>query len=177
MQQIIFVQECKAEELNLELFNNELRTIEVGDLFRSIFKSKSDLAKEINDYISIGKLVPDRITQHIINNEINKHDSNIIIDNYPRTVEQLELLIREYPKEQTTTLSLYFLDLAFKENMLMNRYDKNKQSFKLRNISFKEFNKRVSDEKNKIRILIQAAEQHGINIQFFIPKNIFRFQQ
>jgi len=64
-----------------------------GDLLRAEVASGSELGKEIKSYIDNGKLVPLNIVINTIKNVIQKADKDIIlIDGFPRSVEQMKAL-------------------------------------------------------------------------------------
>ncbi len=64
-----------------------------GDLLRAEVESGSELGKKIKSYIDQGKLVPLDIVINTIKNAILKADKPIIlIDGFPRSVEQMKAL-------------------------------------------------------------------------------------
>ncbi len=64
-----------------------------GDLLRAEVASGSELGKEIKSYIDNGKLVPLEIVINTIKNAIQKADKEIVlIDGFPRSVEQMKAL-------------------------------------------------------------------------------------
>ncbi len=64
-----------------------------GDLLREEVASGSELGKEIKSYIDNGKLVPLQIVINTIKSAIEKADKPIvIIDGFPRSVEQMTAL-------------------------------------------------------------------------------------
>jgi len=64
-----------------------------GDLLREEVASGSELGKKIKSYIDNGKLVPLEIVINTIKNAIQKADRPVvIIDGFPRSVEQMKAL-------------------------------------------------------------------------------------
>ncbi len=64
-----------------------------GDLLREEVASGSELGKEIKSYIDNGKLVPLQIVINTIKSAIEKADKPVvIIDGFPRSVEQMKAL-------------------------------------------------------------------------------------
>jgi len=64
-----------------------------GDLLREEVASGSELGKEIKSYIDNGKLVPLNIVIDTIKSAIQKADKDVIlIDGFPRSVEQMKAL-------------------------------------------------------------------------------------
>ncbi len=69
--------------------------ISTGDLFRKKLSEDSDEAKYIQQLINRGELIPDEITNNLASEEIMKNSQsgkNIILDGYPRTVDQAKYL-------------------------------------------------------------------------------------
>lgn len=64
-----------------------------GDMFRAEVASGSELGKEIDQYISKGDLVPiDIVIETIVTAIKGAPTETVIIDGYPRSVEQMEKL-------------------------------------------------------------------------------------
>jgi len=64
-----------------------------GDMFRAEVKSGSELGKTLDKYMSAGNLVPIEVAIETIVNAIKKAPTPIIvIDGYPRSIEQMEAL-------------------------------------------------------------------------------------
>ncbi len=73
--------------------NDAITHYSTGDLLRAEVASKSSLGLEISNYISNGLIVPITIAiQTIINALKNAPTDIIIIDGYPRSMEQLRAL-------------------------------------------------------------------------------------
>lgn len=79
-----------------KLLASELNTIHIstGDMFREAIKNGEKIGKELEKYMSKGLLVPDEIVIKIIENKINKPESQngVILDGFPRTQKQAEAL-------------------------------------------------------------------------------------
>ena len=71
-----------------------IKQVSTGDIFRKNIKEKTELGKIAEEYIAQGKLVPDDITIKIIEDRLNEPDveKGIILDGFPRTVRQAEVL-------------------------------------------------------------------------------------
>lgn len=70
--------------------NASIAHYSTGDLLRTEVASKSKLGKEIESYISKGNLVPLAIVVNTIINAIkNCEEDFILIDGYPRSLEQM----------------------------------------------------------------------------------------
>lgn len=73
--------------------HNNMIHYSTGDMLREEVKKGSELGKEINNFIVKGDLVPLHIIIDTIINAINQHkNSTILIDGYPRSVEQMVAL-------------------------------------------------------------------------------------
>ena len=85
--------------------------LSTGDVFRKNIKEETELGKEANKYISKGMLVPDEITVPMVINQIDElaGEEGIILDGFPRTVEQAEKLdsiLSERNKEVNLVVNL-----------------------------------------------------------------------
>ncbi|MDR0762535.1 MAG: adenylate kinase [Campylobacteraceae bacterium] len=76
-----------------------------GELLRAETESKSELGKTISDYISKGNLVPlDIVIDTIITAIKNSPKDVILLDGYPRSVEQMKKLDEILQSEDTIKL-------------------------------------------------------------------------
>lgn len=68
--------------------------ISTGDIFRKNISEKTELGIIAEKYISEGKLVPDEITIPMIIDRLNIDDAKngVILDGFPRTIEQAQKL-------------------------------------------------------------------------------------
>ncbi len=73
--------------------NSEITHYSTGDMLRAEVATKSELGLEIDKYISRGLIVPIKVAIKTITNAIKNAPTNIIIiDGYPRSMEQLNAL-------------------------------------------------------------------------------------
>lgn len=78
-----------------------------GDLLREEVKSKSALGEKIDQIISAGNIVPANIAAEAIIKAINHSSKSIIIvDGYPRSIEQLNALDDFLSQQKEISLSL-----------------------------------------------------------------------
>jgi len=70
--------------------------ISSGELFRETIRSGSDLGNVIASYIDNGNLVPDEITDVMVENHLDVIDpkNGFLLDGYPRTLDQVDALER-----------------------------------------------------------------------------------
>jgi len=68
--------------------------ISTGDIFRSHLKAATPLGQEIQTYLNAGELVPNDLTQRIVQNRLNEPDTaaGYLLDGFPRTIEQAQWL-------------------------------------------------------------------------------------
>jgi adenylate kinase len=73
--------------------NDAITHYSTGDMLRAEVATKSELGLEINQYISKGLIVPIEVAIKTITNAIKNAPTDIIIiDGYPRSMEQLNAL-------------------------------------------------------------------------------------
>ena len=68
--------------------------LSTGDIFRENIANGTELGVEANKYISKGCLVPDEITISMVENRLEelKNEEGIILDGFPRNIEQARKL-------------------------------------------------------------------------------------
>jgi len=68
--------------------------ISTGDIFRENMKKQTELGKKAAEYSNKGLLVPDDLTNKMVENRLNGNDCKrgFILDGYPRTIPQAEFL-------------------------------------------------------------------------------------
>ncbi len=92
-----------------------------GDIFRECIAKKDDLAKELDEYLAQGKLVPDELTIRIIGAKLQEPEmkNGIILDGFPRTIEQAKQLDKFY-QEQGQKIDLV-INLTSQEDEIIER--------------------------------------------------------
>ncbi|WP_427870892.1 adenylate kinase [Leucobacter luti] len=68
--------------------------ISTGDIFRANIKGGTPLGKQVQAIIEQGELVPDSLTNEIVEDRLQQADAvgGFLLDGYPRTVEQVHAL-------------------------------------------------------------------------------------
>lgn len=68
--------------------------ISTGDIFRDNIKDQTELGKNAVEYTSKGLLVPDHVTNGMVEQRLMKMDcaNGFILDGYPRTINQAKFL-------------------------------------------------------------------------------------
>ena len=82
----------QAEQLEKQL---KLPHIATGDLFRDNLKNATDLGKLAKTYMDRGELVPDDVTEAMVEERLARPDTRdgFILDGFPRTLPQAQALM------------------------------------------------------------------------------------
>ncbi len=92
-----------------------------GDMLRAEVSRGSERGKIIDSYISKGNIVPIDIAIETITNAIKSAPtSNIIIDGYPRSIEQMSKL-DEYLADDTEIKLLHVIEVKVSEDVAKDR--------------------------------------------------------
>lgn len=121
----------------------KLKHISTGELLRKEIAGKTDLGIEIENYISTGNLVPDQMIIEILMKAFNAEAENghgIILDGFPRTVAQAEILesmLKGTDKETTVLLDIQvdnheLISRLLKRGETSGRSDDNLETIKKR---------------------------------------------
>ena len=64
--------------------------ISTGDIFRANAKGETPLGKKAQEYMSVGALVPDEVTNAMVKDRLSRDDleTGFLLDGYPRNAEQ-----------------------------------------------------------------------------------------
>ena len=101
--------------------NERVTHYSTGDMLRAEAASGSDLGKEIDSYISRGAIVPIGIAIETILNAIKSAPTdNVIIDGYPRSIEQMDALEEYLAKEESLVLTSV-IEVAVSEETARDR--------------------------------------------------------
>jgi adenylate kinase len=103
--------------------NENIVHYSTGDMLREEVASGSELGKEIDSYITKGALVPLEIIVNTIVSAINNAPvANVLIDGYPRSVEQMtafdELVSKEENIELASVIEVRVSEEVAKERIL-----------------------------------------------------------
>lgn len=68
--------------------------ISTGDLFREYVTGRTPLGREAKQYLDVGELVPDHVTNGMVRQRLSQPDAwqGFLLDGFPRTVQQAEEL-------------------------------------------------------------------------------------
>jgi len=133
----------KGTQSDLIVEKYMLKHLSTGDLLRAEIANQSELGIEAESYISKGNLVPDKMIFDILSKAIEeqtKNNKGIILDGFPRNVEQaeaLETLMAKLNKETTLLVDLKvdndeLINRLLKRGETSGRSDDNLQTIKKR---------------------------------------------
>ena len=112
----------KGTQSDLMIKKYALAHFSTGDLLRKETASGSELGKEIESYISVGKLIPDQMMVDLLVKEINALPADckgFILDGFPRTLGQAQSL-KDTIEGNGKRIDL-FLDLHVPHEVLIER--------------------------------------------------------
>ncbi|QSF13902.1 nucleoside monophosphate kinase [Mycoplasma sp. Mirounga ES2805-ORL] len=98
--------------------NENIIHLSTGSIFRAEIASQSELGKKISAIVSSGKYVTDEITNEIVRKkliELNKENKSVILDGYPRTLDQAEFL------DSLDFFKYRVIELVAPEDLIMKR--------------------------------------------------------
>lgn len=112
----------KTTDAEIIAKNNEnISHYSTGDMLREEVVSGSELGAEINKYISKGLIVPIKIAIETIVNAIKSAPSEIVIlDGYPRSIEQMDAL-EEFLSSQNIVNLVSVIEVAVCEETARER--------------------------------------------------------
>ena len=101
----------QAEELHAKF---SLTHIATGDLFREHLSQETDLGKLARTYINRGELVPDDITEAMVEERLRQPDTRagFILDGFPRTLAQAEALTHILAQLHRRVSSVVYISVA-----------------------------------------------------------------
>jgi adenylate kinase len=83
-----------------------------GDIFRTAVKSGSELGKTVQAFLDAGTLVPDAVTCRVVEREVLAKRSDYVLDGFPRTLVQAELLSEALEKREESLDAVVFYELG-----------------------------------------------------------------
>ncbi|MEZ0180344.1 adenylate kinase family protein ['Camptotheca acuminata' phytoplasma] len=103
----------------------DIHHISIGDIFRKNYKNKTKLGLLVNNFIKKGLLVTDDITNSMISDFLTQEKINkgIILDGYPRNINQGRFLTEELQKKNVNLTKVFYFNVAEKllEKRIMGR--------------------------------------------------------
>lgn len=98
--------------------------ISTGEIFRAAVGSKTELGLKAQSFVDRGDLVPDELVNQLVVDRLRQSDvlDGVLLDGYPRTVQQAEYLDAELPQERVAALRVILLevdDKVLRERLLL----------------------------------------------------------
>ncbi|PRQ11598.1 adenylate kinase [Corynebacterium sp. 13CS0277] len=112
--------------------------ISTGDLFRANIGEGTPLGVEAKQYIDAGKLVPTDVTARMVEARLNEDDAKngFLLDGFPRTVEQAELLKEILAKQDASLDAVVEFrvgeDIVVERMLARGRADDNEDTIRTR---------------------------------------------
>lgn len=88
--------------------------ISTGDMFREMKNADTPLAREVQTIMAAGQLVSDQLTFQIVRDRTSREKENYILDGFPRTAVQAEML-EELAEEQNRQIQAIEVDVPREE--------------------------------------------------------------
>ena len=115
--------------------------ISTGDMFREEIKSGSELGKELENYMSDGKLVPDDVVIKILDERLSRPtaQNGVVLDGFPRTkiqAEHLKELLNAKGKKIDVAIQLNIPDEDIIYRTVKRRICSNKDCGAIYNLEF-----------------------------------------
>src|SRR6056297_3199893 len=110
----------KDTQANLLVKESDLVIISPGRIFRKAVANKTSLGEKVKKYTQKGELVPDKIVNKIIMKEIAKTDGDLILDGFPRDIDQA-LALDEFFKIYKADYTVRIIELKLNEEKIRQR--------------------------------------------------------
>lgn len=116
--------------------------ISSGELFRSYIKKAGEIGNKINEYVSKGELVPDDLAIQLVEKRLLEEDckNGVILDGFPRTVEQgkeLARFLEGHNKKVNIAVELALTDKDIIDRIVKRVVCTNKDCREVYNLEFK----------------------------------------
>lgn len=95
--------------------------VSTGDMLREAVKAGTEVGRKAESYMKAGELVPDDVMIAVIEERMDKGapDAAYLLDGYPRTIAQAELLEESLERRGGDILNVLFLDCP--RDVIMSR--------------------------------------------------------
>ena len=162
-----------------------------GEIFRSYVKIQGEIGKQIEGYMSQGKLVPDELAIQILEKRLKEDDvkCGVILDGYPRNIKQaekLDELLLKQDKKVEIAVNLSLSDQDIIDRIVKRRTCPNPECREIYNIEFKppkiegicdkcgtKLIQREDDNEETVRKRLETYHQISENlIDFYKSKDI-----
>ena len=87
-------------------------SLSTSAILTAVIKNGGDLGKELQDYMSSGRLVPSSLVNEMIATAIvnSEYSAGCILDGYPRNIEQAEFLNMRFPDLE---IKVVYFDISY----------------------------------------------------------------
>ena len=85
--------------------------LSTGDLLRSEVENQTKLGLLANEFMQKGDLVPDNLIINMISNVLGKNNSGILLDGFPRTIDQAKALNNSLVNLKKKINKVFFIDV------------------------------------------------------------------
>lgn len=140
-------------------------TISTGDIFRYNLKNGTELGKQARAYTDKGELVPDELTNSIVEDRLGMEDvkQGWILDGYPRSSSQVEALDRMLARMGTGLDAVVALDAD--RQVLMDRMRKRAQEEGRADDTPEAIAKRLDIYAHETRPLLDVYRDRGLLVE------------
>lgn len=164
-----------------------LRQISTGDLFRAALRDETPLGIEAKRYMDEGKLVPDAVTNAMVEEALEGvvYD-DFILDGFPRTIEQARWLL-DHLREQGRPLDAV-LSLKVDHDAIVRRLSRRRTDRETGAIYHLDFNPpppdvpedrlvhRADDEPDAIRTRLRVYEEETRPLEAYFREHATLFE-
>lgn len=91
--------------------------LSTGDMLRAARKEGSELGQKVAAIMDAGQLVPNEVVIELVKQRLARpdHQNGVILDGFPRTVQQAEVLDQMFRDAGRTPLQVVVIDVPFDE--------------------------------------------------------------
>lgn len=104
----------KGSQANKLIKEFNLTHISTGDIFRKNIKEETELGLKVKEIIKAGSLVSDELTNELVFDRLSNEgsDLNIMLDGYPRNINQAEALDKWLIENNHELTSVVYIDAS-----------------------------------------------------------------
>ncbi len=178
MKNVIFIAPPSAGKGTLSNMLKDLGYLHIstGDMLRSEINKKTEIGNLVKEIISKGNLVSDEIVFNLIENKLKTNSLPFILDGFPRTLKQAEMLNELFIKLNIDNYEVIYLDISLEEALkraLGRLTCECGKSYNIYNEEFKPKKEGICDMcgKNLIKRNDDNEESFKVRFQTFIENN------
>lgn len=105
---IIFGPQASGKGTQAEMIAKKhgIEHISVGDIFRHEVAEKTELGEQLAEYMNRGDLIPAELNNKIVLKLLKEHPDGVILDGYPRNIDQAHFLDEHWHVEKVIVLEV-----------------------------------------------------------------------